>query len=106
MEYWDSYPADVRKLPVYGFYKRYFPLGKRKIFLLFGEITFGGECYYLINGYVSPNDNVRQTPYWVLNTKLTPGIALRFLRNCNIYLAPTLEDFTMPGITAGLNVSF
>lgn len=28
MEFWDAYPAHVRKIPVYGFYRRYAPLGE------------------------------------------------------------------------------
>lgn len=36
-EFWDAYPARVKKIPVYGFYRRYFPLGQKKRFLLFGE---------------------------------------------------------------------
>lgn len=110
MEYWDAYPADVRKIPVYGFYRRYFPLGQKKRFLLFGEATVGGECVYKISGDSSNGNDFKTTPYWNWISSLTPGIALRLFGNTNIYLAPTLEihhssEF-LPGVTAGVNVGF
>ena len=46
MEFWDAYPAHVRKIPVCGFYRRYAPLGEKKRFLIFAEATLGGECVY------------------------------------------------------------
>ena len=110
MEYWDAYPAHVKKIPVYGFYRRYFPLGQKKRFLLFGEATLGGECVYKISGNNRPDDGFRTTPYWYLRATLTPGIALRLFRNTSIYLAPTLEVLhpleSLPGVTAGLNMGF
>ena len=110
MEFWDAYPADVRKIPVYGFYRRYFPLGQKKRFLLFGEATLGGEYVYKISGHIQEVENFKKTPYWKLRASLTPGIALRLFRNTSIYLAPTLEvlhplEF-LPGVTAGVNVGF
>ena len=111
MEYWDAYPADVRKIPVYGFYRRYFPLGQKKRFLLFGEATVGGECVYKISGGIKgAEEDFKPTPYWKWRSSLTPGLALRLFGNTNIYLAPTLEihhslEF-LPGITAGINVGF
>ena len=111
MEFWDAYPADVRKIPVYGFYRRYFPLGQKKRFLLFGEATLGGECVYKISGGIKGVDeDFKTTPYWKWRASLTPGIALRLFRNTSIYLAPTLEvlhpiEF-LPGVTAGVNVGF
>jgi hypothetical protein len=110
MEFWDAYPADVRKIPVYGFYRRYFPLGQKKRFLLFGEATLGGEYVYKISGHIQEVENFKKTPYWKLRASLTPGIALRLFGNTSIYLAPTLEvlhslEF-MPGVTAGVNLGF
>ena len=111
MEFWDAYPADVRKIPVYGFYRRYFPLGQKKRFLLFGEATLGGEYVYRISGDFRVGDyKPKAAPYWKWRASLTPGIALRLFGNTSIYLAPTLEvlhslEF-MPGITAGVNVGF
>ena len=111
MEFWDAYPADVRKIPVYGFYRRYFPLGQKKRFLLFGEATLGGEYVYRISGDFRVGDyKPKEAPYWKWRASLTPGIALRLFGNTSIYLAPTLEvlhslEF-MPGITAGVNVGF
>lgn len=111
MEFWDAYPADVRKIPVYGFYRRYFPLGQKKRFLLFGEATLGGEYVYRISGDFKVGDyKPKAAPYWKWRASLTPGIALRLFGNTSIYLAPTLEvlhslEF-MPGITAGVNVGF
>lgn len=110
MEFWDAYPADVRKIPVYGFYRRYFPLGQKKRFLLFGEATLGGEYVYKISGHIQEVENFPETPYWKLRASLTPGIALRLFRNTSIYLAPTLEvlhplEF-LPGVTAGVNLGF
>jgi hypothetical protein len=110
-EYWDAYPARVRKIPVYGFYRRYFPLGKKKRFLLFGEATLGGECVYRISGNIdSADEKYKTTPYWKWRASLTPGIALRLFGNTSIYLAPTLEllhpiEF-LPGVSAGINVGF
>ena len=110
-EYWDAYPAHVKKVPVYGFYRRYFPLGKKKRFLLFGEATLGGETVYKISGGIKGVDeDFRKTPYWKWRASFTPGIALRLFRNTSIYLAPTIEvlhpvEF-MPGVTAGLNLGF
>ena len=54
MEHWGGVPADVKKLPVYAFYRRYVPLGKSGRFLLFGEVTMGGEYAYKITGYFMP----------------------------------------------------
>ena len=109
-EFWDAYPARVRKIPVYGFYRRYFPLGQKKRFLLFGEATLGGEYVYKISGNIQGVENVKQTPYWNGRASLTPGLALRLFGNTNIYLAPTLEILhsldLLPGITAGVNVGF
>ena len=107
-EFWDAYPARVRKIPVYGFYRRYFPLGQKKRFLLFGEATLGGEYVYNISGSIQGVENFKQTPYWKLRASLTPGIALRLFRNTSIYIAPTLEvlhplEF-LPGVTAGINL--
>ena len=110
-EFWDAYPARVRKIPVYGFYRRYFPLGQKKRFLLFGEATLGGECVYKISGGIKGVDeDFKTTPYGKWRASLTPGIALRLFRNTSIYLAPTLEvlhpiEF-LPGVTAGVNVGF
>ena len=103
MEFWDAYPAHVRKIPVCGFYRRYAPLGEKKRFLIFAEATLGGECVYKING-----DIIKKTPYWNWRTSLTPGIALRLFGNTSIYIAPTFEllrpiDF-LPAVTAGVNV--
>lgn len=109
-EYWDAYPAKVKKIPVYGFYRRYFPLGQKKRFLLFGEATVGGECVYRISGHASDGQEFRQTPYWKWRATITPGIALRLFEITSIYLAPTLEVINsselLPGITAGINLSF
>lgn len=110
-EFWDAYPARVKKIPVYGFYRRYFPLGQKKRFLLFGEATLGGECVYKISGGIKgAEEDFKPTPYWKWRSSLTPGLALRLFGNTNIYLAPTLEilhplEF-LPGITAGINVGF
>jgi hypothetical protein len=110
-EFWDAYPARVRKIPVYGFYRRYFPLGQKKRFLLFGEATLGGECVYKISGGIKEADeDFKTTPYWKWRASFTPGIALRLFRNTSIYLAPTLEvlhpiEF-LPGVTVGVNISF
>ncbi len=109
MEFWDSYPAHVKKIPVYGLYRRYIPLGQKKRFLLFGEVTLGGECVYKISGSIKEG-GFKSTPYWKFRSSFTPGIALRLFRNTNIYLAPTLEvlhpiEF-LPGVTAGLNLGF
>lgn len=109
-EYWDAYPARVRKIPVYGFYRRYIPLGQKKRFLLFGEATLGGECVYKISGNIQGVENIKKTPYWKWRASLTPGIALRLFGNTSIYLAPTLEVLhpmeLLPGVTAGVNVGF
>ena len=111
METWDAYPAHVKKIPVYGFYRGYIPLGQKKRFLLFGEATLGGECVYKISGGIKEAaEEFPTTPYWKLRATLTPGIALRLFGNTNIYIAPTVEvlhplEFS-PGITAGLNLGF
>lgn len=111
MEFWDAYPAHVRKIPVYGFYRLYAPLGEKKRFLLFAEATLGGECVYKINGDIRGTDeDFKKTPYWNWRTSLTPGIALRLFGNISIYIAPTFEflrpiDFS-PAVTAGVNVGF
>lgn len=111
-EFWDAYPASVKKIPLYGFYRRYFPLGRKKRFLLFGEATVGGECVYKISGsgIKGAEEDFKQTPYWNWRASLTPGLALRLFGNTNIYLAPTLEILhsldVIPGITAGVNVGF
>ena len=111
-EFWDAYPVSVKKIPVYGFYRRYFPLGRKRRFLLFGEATAGGECVYRISGsgLKGAEDDFKPTPYWNWGASLTPGIALRLFGNTSIYLAPTLElhhslEF-VPGVTAGVNVGF
>ena len=110
-EFWDAYPARVKKIPVYGFYRRYFPLGQKKRFLLFGEATLGGECVYNISGGIEGADyDYKPTPYWKWRASLTPGLALRLFGNTSIYLAPTLEiihpiEF-LPGVTVGVNVGF
>ena len=111
MEFLDAYPANVRKIPVYGFYRRYFPLGQKQRFLLFGEATVGGECVYKISGGINgAEEDFKPTPYWNWRTSLTPGIALRLFGNTNIYLAPTLEIYHslefLSGVTAGVNVGF
>ena len=102
-------PARVKLIPVYGFYRRYFPLGKKKRFLLFGEATVGGECVYKIS-CDRPDAQFRATPYWDWRIRLTPGVALRLFGNTNIYLAPTLAfldaNKPLPGGTAALNVGF
>ena len=110
MEYWDAYPARVKKVPVYGFYRGYIPLGEKRRFLLFGEVTMGGECVYNIWGRNKDGGEIKHTPYWTWRSCITPGIALHLFGNTNIYLAPTIEvrnhlEF-MPGATAGLNVGF
>ena len=109
-EFWDAYPARVKKVPVYGFYRRYIPLGQKQRFLLFGEATLGGECVYKIIGDLKEDGaGFHETPYWKWRASLTPGIALRLFRNTSIYLAPTLEvlhpEFFL-GATAGLNLCF
>ena len=108
-ESWMAYPAKVQKIPVYGFYRRYVPLGQKRRFLLFGEATLGGECVYKISdgGIIGIDNNFKTTPYWNWRASLTPGIALRLFGNTSIYIAPTLEVLhfeLMPGITAGINV--
>ena len=110
MEFWDAYPADVKKIPVFGFCRGYVPLGEKQRFLLFGELSVGGECVYNISGAFRESDPVKQTPYWTFRTCFTPGIALRLFGRTNLYLAPTVE-IVRPlerflGATAGLNVSF
>ena len=108
-EYWDPYPANIKLIPVYGFYRRYFPLGKKKRFLLFGEATLGGESVYEIS-CGRPDVQFKSTPYWRWRVRLTPGIALRLFGNTNIYLAPTWAfldaNKPLPGVTAALNVGF
>ena len=109
-EYWDAFPATVRKIPVYAFYRRYFPLGPKRRFLIVGEATVGGECVYKINGHFLEGDEIKPTPYWNWGARLSPGIALRLFGNTSIYLAPTLEllhsfEF-VPGATAGINIGF
>ena len=109
-EWWDAYPARVRKIPVFGFCRGYVPLGEKQRFMLFGEFSIGGECVYSITGSFQETDAIRQPPYWKFRTCFSPGIALRLFGRTNIYLAPTIE-VVRPwepklGATAGLNVSF
>lgn len=110
LEYWDAYPANVKKIPVYGFYRRYFPLGQKKRFLLFGEATLGGEYVFRISGGISDDADLKRAPYWIWRASLTPGLALRLFGNTNIYLGPTLEALHptefMKGVTVGVNVGF
>lgn len=110
MEYWDAYPADVRKIPVYGFYRRYVPLGEKRRVLLFGDVTLGGECVYKISGTDRDGGPIEQTPYWKWRASFSPGIALRLFGNCNLFLAPTAEFIrpldVMGGIAAGFTVGF
>lgn len=106
----DAYPADVRKIPVYAFYRRYSPLGQKRRFLLFGEVTLGGECIYKYTGNTTGRfaESHQTPPYWQWRVSFTPGIALRLFGNTSIYIAPTLEVFGIQdlhgGITAGVNV--
>ena len=110
MEFWDAYPADVRKIPVYGFYRGYAPLDQKRRFLLFGEVTLGGECVYKIIGTDVGGGEIKQTPYWKWRSTLSPGIALSLFKNLNIYLAPTAEILGHQEIhgdlSAGLTVGF
>ena len=109
-EFWDAYPASVKKIPVYGFYRRYIPMGKKRRLLFVGEATLGGECVYKITGDHLNGEEFPSTPYWNWRASLTPSIALRLFGNTSIFLGPTLEimhslDF-MPGLTAGINIGF
>ena len=108
MEFWSAYPAHVKKVPMYGFYRRYIPLGEKKRFLLFGEITLGGDYVHKISGTNKEGGEIKHTPYWIGKSCISPGIALRLFGKTNIYLAPTFEvripQETMFGLTAGLNV--
>lgn len=109
LEYWNAYPARVKKIPVYVFYRRYFPLGQKRRFLLFGEVTLGGECVYSISGSIKGTEGLKGTPYWIWRASLTPGIALRLFGNTSIFLAPTLEVLSPEpflGVTAGVNLGF
>lgn len=111
LEHWDAYPADVRKIPVYGFYRRYVPLDRKRRFLLFGEATLGGECVYKIIGTDVDGGEIEHTPSWKWRSTILPGIALRLFKNSNIYLAPTAEilpsSHEVNGcLTAGLTVGF
>ncbi|MBQ6184339.1 MAG: hypothetical protein IJK48_00535 [Bacteroidales bacterium] len=111
LEYWDAYPADVRKIPVYGFYRSYVPLDQKRRFMLFGEATLGGECVYKITGTNVDGSEIEHTPYWKWRTTLSPGIALRLFKHFNIYLAPTAEILPSSkevngGLTAGFTVGF
>ncbi len=110
-ESWMAYSAEAKKIPVYGFYRRYFPLGQKKRFLLFGEVTLGGESVYKISGGIrGADEDFKKTPYWKWRASLTPGVALRIFKNTSIYLAPTLEVVhpiqLLPGVTAGVNLGF
>ena len=110
LEFWDAYPANVRKIPVYGFYHGYVPLDQKRRFLLFGEVTLGGECVYKIIGTDVDGGEIEHTPYWKWRSTLSPGIALSLFKNLNIYLAPTAEILhpqeVHGGLTAGLTVGF
>ena len=111
MEFWDAYPADVRKIPVYCFYRGYVPLDQKRRFMLFGEVTLGGECVYKIIGIDWLGGEIKHTPYWYCRSTISPGIALRIFKNCNIYLAPTAEILPSSqevngGLTAGFTVGF
>ena len=109
-ERWDAYPAQVHKVPVYGFFRGYVPLGEKERFLLFGEWSVGGECVYKIRGSFREDHSVRQTPYWQFRACFTPGIALRLFARTNLYIAPTMEILSPMeshwGATAGLNIGF
>ena len=112
-EFWDAYPAHVRKLPFYAFYRRYVPLGTKRRFLMFGEVTLGGEYAYKITGSFMPGKEDMANPFWNCRATVTPGVALRLFGNTNIYLAPTAEIVgrskitdLMPGATLGVNVGF
>ena len=109
-EYWDAYPANVKKIPLYCFCRQYIPIGEYKRFLLFGEVTLGGECVYKISGNAHYATDFKQTPYCYWRTSFTPGIALRLFEKSSIYIAPTFESINffghMWGITAGLNIGF
>lgn len=112
LEFWDAIPAHVKKIPLYGFYRRYVPLGRKELFLLFGELTVGGEYVYKIDASQEDIDagRVDTDKKWKGRATVTPGIAIRPFGKINLYIAPTLEilshsDF-MPGVTAGINVGF
>ena len=110
LEFWDAYPAQVSKIPLYAFYRLYLPLGEKRRFFVMGEATLGGECVYKISGTPSPEGGFPKTPYWTWRASISPGIALRLFGNTSIFFAPTLEFLRnaefMPGLSAGINVGF
>ena len=110
MEFWYAYPADVMKIPVYCFYRGYFPLDQKRRVMLFGEVTVGGECVYKIIGTDVGGGEIKHTPYWNWRATLSPGITLSLLKNLNIYVAPTAEILPHQevhgGMAAGLTVGF
>ena len=114
VEHWGAYPAEVKKLPIFLFYRRYVPFGKNDRFFMYGDLSLGGECTYKIktnqwyfeNGMITP-----LPPYWKFRVLGGFGAGVRIWRNCNFQLGLNgeqvgLASFPQFGVNLGFSFSW